>query len=276
MTTATDMNMINELEQSTVVAPQQRLDTQNKLAIEVGTKWEQQAEMEVKQWNQQYEQDERVVDAAYNAYKLKDSEKLAIETMTDADLHAELVHVRDRVFKQMSKTHAVVSGRLIPLCNEIIERFKLPGVSTKDRPNNQPTVEAYFKSIGLNYNTVRSWKYRAGISYALYHAPEVEFPWPPIKDHSGYARSGDDFKKIQQLVNKIVAIVHTHSIDVSAAASDLCLLIGQRLSERWGQNWCDCADGLRTLASEECRAREVSGHVVEHPNAAAAEILTAA
>lgn len=46
---------------------------------------------------------------------------------------------------------------LVPMCEEIRARFKMQGVAAKDRPNGQPTVEAYFRSIGLNYSTVRSW-----------------------------------------------------------------------------------------------------------------------
>jgi hypothetical protein len=57
---------------------------------------------------------------------------------------------------------------LRPYCEEIIARYRMPGVGTKDRPNGKPTVEAYFKSIKLNYSTVRSWIRRKRLSTEMF------------------------------------------------------------------------------------------------------------
>ena len=42
----------------------------------------------------------------------------------------------------------------------------------KDRPNGKPTVDAYFKSINLNYNTVRSWIYRKRLSTEMFRSKQ--------------------------------------------------------------------------------------------------------
>jgi hypothetical protein len=44
----------------------------------------------------------------------------------------------------------------------------MPGVGAKDRPNGKPTVEAYFRSIKLNYSTVRSWIHRRRLSTEMF------------------------------------------------------------------------------------------------------------
>jgi hypothetical protein len=57
---------------------------------------------------------------------------------------------------------------LRPYCEEIIARYKMPGVAEKNRPNGKPTVEAYFRSISLKYSTVRSWIRRKKLSTEMF------------------------------------------------------------------------------------------------------------
>jgi hypothetical protein len=49
-----------------------------------------------------------------------------------------------------------------------ISRYKMQGVAAKDRPNGKPTVAAYFRSIKLNYSTVRSWIHRKRLGTGLF------------------------------------------------------------------------------------------------------------
>jgi hypothetical protein len=84
-----------------------------------------------------------------------------------------VVQVARNGFAQRSLEWHGALVELIPACEEIIKRFKLPGVPPKDRPNGQPTVQAYFASIGLNYSTVRSWFFRGRIKSEFFLLPKM-------------------------------------------------------------------------------------------------------
>ena len=75
---------------------------------------------------------------------------------------------RDEFFDKCVGAQSYAKDVLIPYCEEIIKRYKMQGVAAKDRPNNQPTVERYFKSVGLNYNTVRSWIHRKTLATGMF------------------------------------------------------------------------------------------------------------
>jgi hypothetical protein len=77
--------------------------------------------------------------------------------LTNKQLHTEMLEIRGSFFNRCAEAQTYGINALLPACEEIIARYKMPGVGAKGRPNGRPTVEAYFKSIKLNYNTVRSW-----------------------------------------------------------------------------------------------------------------------
>ena len=49
---------------------------------------------------------------------------------------------------------------LLPLCEEMIQRYKRQGVATEPLPNGMSGLDAYFFSKKLNYNTIRGWIHR--------------------------------------------------------------------------------------------------------------------
>jgi|SRR5580658_491205 hypothetical protein len=88
-------------------------------------------------------------------------------SLTNAELHHSVLEASASLQRRCIEAYqhetellAQPFSVLIPACEEIIRRYKMQGVAAKDRPNEQPTVEAYFRSVSLNYNTVRSWFYR--------------------------------------------------------------------------------------------------------------------
>jgi hypothetical protein len=85
-------------------------------------------------------------------------------------LHLETLDARDKFFKKCDGAEKYAINVLLPYCEEIIRRYKMQGVAAKDRPNGKPTVDAYFRSINLNYNTVRSWIYRKRLSTEMFQS----------------------------------------------------------------------------------------------------------
>src|SRR5437879_5028472 len=86
--------------------------------------------------------------------------KVDYAKLTNAELHQEMLAARNTMFEKCLDTHKYAADVLAPACEAIIARYKMQGVAAKDRPNGKLTVEAYFKSIDLNYSTVRSWIHR--------------------------------------------------------------------------------------------------------------------
>jgi hypothetical protein len=80
---------------------------------------------------------------------------------TDDELHNATVAALAAYDEKRKQADDYGYDVLIPALNQIIERYKQPGRATAYRLNDCPTVGGYFQSIGLNYNTVRSWKSRA-------------------------------------------------------------------------------------------------------------------
>jgi hypothetical protein len=91
-------------------------------------------------------------------------------SLTPNQLHLETLDARDKFFKKCDGAEKYAINVLLPYCEEIIRRYKMQGVPAKDRPNCKPTVDAYFKSINLNYNTVRSWIYRKRLSTEIFQS----------------------------------------------------------------------------------------------------------
>jgi len=85
-------------------------------------------------------------------------------------LHLETLDARDKFFKKCDGAEKYAIGVLLPYCEEIIRRYKMQGVAARNRLNSKPTVEAYFRSIGLNYNTVRSWISRKKLSAEMFRS----------------------------------------------------------------------------------------------------------
>ena len=90
--------------------------------------------------------------------------------LTNEQLHQETLEARNKLFDRCVETHNYIADVLVPRCKAIIARYKMQGVAAKDRPNGMPTVEAYFKSIGLNYNNVRSWIRRKRLKTEMFQS----------------------------------------------------------------------------------------------------------
>lgn len=93
-------------------------------------------------------------------------------TLTNTELHEEMLVARNMLFEKCLDTQRYAADVLVPACEAIIARYKMQGVAAKDRPNSKPTVEAYFNSIGLNYNTVRSWIHRKRLQTEMFQPQE--------------------------------------------------------------------------------------------------------
>lgn len=96
--------------------------------------------------------------------------KVEYAKFTNAELHREMVAVRNTLFSKCVDAQKYAAEVLIPACEAIIARYRMQGVAAKDRPNGKPTVEAYFKSIDLNYNTVRSWIHRKRLQTEMFRS----------------------------------------------------------------------------------------------------------
>lgn len=224
--------------------------------VAVQQKWETIKEIEQQQENAHHEADWNVLTAANRVHEITKSGERHITLLSDNELHKRTVAARNEFFAHCAKTHSFAANRLIPLCEEIIKRYKLPGVAAKDRPNRQPTVDAYFKSIGLNYNTVRSWflrdkwANREKLTQALFQEPQYRLPEMRIEgDGSLYARSGPDFVKIKRLVEKIVLIADGHNINLRPLATDILISAGQQLAKAHDQPDFGPSAALATVAS---------------------------
>jgi len=88
--------------------------------------------------------------------------------LTTDQLHQQTLGARHVFFGMCVGAEAYAVDVLLPYCEEIIARHKMPGVGAKDRPNGKPTVKAYFRSINLNYNTVRSWIHRKRLTTEMF------------------------------------------------------------------------------------------------------------
>jgi hypothetical protein len=128
----------------------------------------------------------------------------------------------------------------------------MQGVAAKDRPNGQPTVDSYFRSIGLNYSTVRSWFARGKsadrekLKDALfrqpgYHLSEIGPEADPVR------RSSEDFAKLTRLAKKIVLIGDCHRIDLRSVANDLVLYAGRKLADAYDNPELDQAAALANV-----------------------------
>jgi hypothetical protein len=91
-------------------------------------------------------------------------------------LHQATLSARNALFEKCVETHKHAVEVLLPYCEEIIRRYKMQGVAAKDRPDGKPTVDAYFKSISLNYNNVRSWIHRKKLSSEMFQ-PKQSKSW---------------------------------------------------------------------------------------------------
>ncbi len=96
------------------------------------------------------------------------------ERLTAAEMHCEMLKVAHEDAKLTKQSNDYRAKYTVPACFAIINRYRKQGVAAKDRPNGQPTVEAYFRSINLNYSTVRSWirRYRGITIRAASRSPK--------------------------------------------------------------------------------------------------------
>jgi len=93
--------------------------------------------------------------------------------LNPVQLHHQTLKARETLFKMCMGAETYAIDVLLPYCEEVIARYKMPGVAAKDRPNGKPTVEAYFRSIKLNYSTVRSWIHRKRMSTEMFSAEKA-------------------------------------------------------------------------------------------------------
>jgi hypothetical protein len=107
------------------------------------------------------------------AAQQKPGNELHLAKLTNAQLHKEMLEVRNDFFSRCVETQAYAADRLLPVCAAIIQSYRMQGVAPKDRPNGKPTVEAYCRSINLNYSTVRSWLHRKRLQTEMFetHKP---------------------------------------------------------------------------------------------------------
>ena len=90
--------------------------------------------------------------------------------LNNEQLHHEMLDARNKFYQRCSEAHDYAVDALIPACEALIARYKMQGVPEKDRPNGKPTVESYFKSIDLNYNTGRSWIHRKRLQTEMFRS----------------------------------------------------------------------------------------------------------
>jgi hypothetical protein len=253
---ATDIESGRKELQAKQLTDETSVETQQRFAeeLEVFNMWEAKEELVVEQANTQFEEDGKVFDAAERAIRTTPAQAAAIAAMTDLDLGKEIVNARNVFCGSLAKAQAQARQRLIPLCEEMRKRYKRPGL--KDRPFGLPTVDAYFRSIGLNYSTVRGWcareKYsdRNKLRTAFFVTPEYRPPYPMIEgDNTPYARRGSDLEKIRKLANKIVAIAQGHDINLQPAATDLLIIASRKFATKYDADWLDPAAALKQPSS---------------------------
>jgi len=80
---------------------------------------------------------------------------------TPEGLHLAILEAKEAFEAAREQADAYAYEKLLPALDEAIRRYRQPGKGAAFRMNNCPTVEEYFESIGLNYDTVRSWKLRS-------------------------------------------------------------------------------------------------------------------
>jgi len=120
--------------------------------------------------------------------------------LANEQLHHEMLDARNGLFEKCLITQKYAAEVLVPLCEAIIARYKMQGVAAKDRPNGKPTVEAYFRSIHLNYNTVRSWIHRKRLQTEMFQ---------PKKPKNGKRGNGND--KVRHLTELEARLLGTAS-----------------------------------------------------------------
>lgn len=102
------------------------------------------------------------------ASQQKSCTEVQFPKLTNSQLHKKMLEVRSDLYNRCVETQDYAIHMLLPACIEVIARYKMQGVAAEDRPNSKPTVEAYFRSIRLNYNTVRSWIHRKRLSTEMF------------------------------------------------------------------------------------------------------------
>ena len=80
---------------------------------------------------------------------------------TPEALHAAILEAKKAFEAARNESESHAHEKLLPALDEAIRRYRQPGKGAAYRMNDCPTVEKYFESIGLKYDTVRSWKFRA-------------------------------------------------------------------------------------------------------------------
>jgi hypothetical protein len=130
--------------------------------------------------------------------------------LTPKQLHLETLEAREKFFEKCSGAEKYAIDVLVPYCEEIIRRYKMQGVAAKSRPNGKLTVDAYFKSINLNYSTVRS-----DASLLLFSQRE---DWEPAS-YRGLADRDGNVIDLHKLEEYEAYGIHAFRIGVSRSAA---------------------------------------------------------
>ena len=176
--------------------------------------------------------------------------------LTTDQLHQETLKARETLFQKCIGAERYAVDVLLPLCEEIIKRYKMQGVAAKNRPNGKPTVDAYFKSIGLNYNNVRSWIHRKKLQTEMFR---------PTMLKSGNGRNTSE--KIPSLTplearligtasaghNLIKAIKHNGNVDEAIKEFEDHAPTPERLEEYIARKLATAATDVEKLALRLCK-----------------------
>jgi len=120
--------------------------------------------------------------------KQKSQSQTVTVSPVEDQLHRQMMAARDELFTRCVGVESYIKDELLPLCKEVIEHYKQPG--RKCRLNGMPTVAAYFKSIKLNYSTVRIWIHREKLRAAIL---------PTLQLGNGRTKGGSNGTKPEKL-----------------------------------------------------------------------------
>jgi hypothetical protein len=141
--------------------------------------------------------------------------------LTPHQLHERTTSARELLYGKWGGTEKFIDDEIVPLCEEIIRRYRQPGVTGEFRMNNKPTVEQYFRSIKLSYNTVRSWIHRKRLRKAVVGNP---FQPDPAEKRRSSEKGGTREHELTVLEARLLANADaSHDLIDSIRASGLTL-----------------------------------------------------
>jgi hypothetical protein len=127
---------------------------------------------------------------------------------------------------------------LLPLCEEMIRRYKRQGVATEPLPNGMSGLDAYFYSKKLNYSTIRGWLHRyrdrmgKGDSPDMAEMFKVRKPSPVQSVGSNVRRAMADAKQSGASLDEALVLIdsvlpedpYSHELDDAESETPLTTL----------------------------------------------------